>query len=142
MPIVGVLYDAQNLPGRDEAVAARASDILSRKLAVASIAEDSAYPVIRNGDTVLLEAVDDLTPAKLTALEGRIVAVTARSGGESYGYLKRLGQRIETGARIFENIGLNGQAVCISLGSAVHSADNLTLERLWRVHGVLRSGSH
>ncbi|WP_342640473.1 ATP-binding protein [Rhodoligotrophos ferricapiens] len=142
MPIVGVLYDAQNLPGRDEAVAARASDILSRKLAVASIVEDSAYPVIRNGDTVLLEAVDDLTPAKLTALEGRIVAVTARSGGESYGYLKRLGQRIETGARIFENIGLNGQAVCISLGSAVHSADNLTLERLWRVHGVLRSGSH
>lgn len=137
MPIIGILYDAQKPAGRDEAVAVHASDILSRKLAVASIVEDSAYPVVRDGDMVIVEAITDMSAATMNKLEGRIVALTARSGTESFGYLKRLGQEIGEGTRIYENIGLNGQAVCVS-GSPSPAA-GLVLERLWRVHGVLRS---
>lgn len=137
LPVIGVLYDSQNPFAQGEAVAVEASDILSKRLVTAKVAEDSAYPVVRNGDTVLLESVDDLSPTKLAALEGRIVAATARTGGESFGYLKRLGQEFTPGVRIFENIGSNGQAVCISVSSDDARCE-LTLERLWRVHGVIR----
>lgn len=137
MPIIGILYDAQKPDGQDEAVAVPSSDILSRKLAVAHIVEDSAYPVVRDGDMVIVEAITDISAATMNMLEGRIVALTARNGSESFGYLKRLGQELHEGTRIYENIGLNGQAVCISVGPA--KAVGLMLERLWRVHGVLRA---
>lgn len=137
MPIIGILYDAQKPAGQDEAIAVPSSDILSRTLAVAHIVEDSAYPVVRDGDIVIVEAITDMSAATVNKLEGRIVALTARNGSESFGYLKRLGQEIREGTRIYENIGLNGQAVCISVGSA--KAAGLVLERLWRVHGVLRA---
>lgn len=137
MPIIGVLYDLQKPVGQDEAVAVFTSEILSRKLAVAHIVEDSAYPVVRDGDMVIVEAISDLSDATMNKLEGRIVALTARSGSESFGYLKRVGQDIGEGTRIYENIGLNGQAVCASVSPS--STSRLVLERLWRVHGVLRS---
>ncbi|TSD85712.1 S24 family peptidase [Mycobacterium sp. KBS0706] len=140
LPIIGILYDAQDPPGRDEAVAVETTDILSRKLVAAHIVEDSAYPVIRNGDVVLIETSDDLSPAKLAALEGRIVAITARSNGESFGYLKRLGQSISDNIRVFENIGLNGHAIGVSLNPSATRPGIPLLERLWRVHGVLRLG--
>lgn len=122
--------------------AVASSEILSRTLAVAHIVEDSAYPVVRDGDMLIVEAITDLSAAAMHKLEGRIVALTARNGNESFGYLKRLGQEVSPGNRVYENIGLNGQAVCVSTGSG--TAVRLVLERLWRVHGVLRvrSASH
>lgn len=137
MPIIGVLYDSQKPQAQDEAVAVLSSDIFLRKLAVAHIVEDSAYPIVREGDMVLIEAITDVSAATMNKLEGRIVALTARNGSESFGYLKRLGQEIHEGTRIYENIGLNGQAVCISVDPA--TAAGLVLERLWRVHGVVRA---
>ncbi|MCR9137174.1 MAG: AAA family ATPase [Alphaproteobacteria bacterium] len=136
MPVIGILYDAQKPGGQDEAAAVQSSDVLSRTLAVAHIVEDSAYPIVRDGDMVILEAITNHSEAAMNKLEGRIVALTARSGSESFGYLKRLGLEVSPGNRVYENIGLNGQAVCVSTGSA--TASGLVLERLWRVHGVLR----
>lgn len=138
MPIVGVLYDTQTAPGPDEAVAVDATEILSRKLAAAHIVEDSAYPVIQNGDIVLMEEIEVLSRAMVENLAGRIVALTARSGADSFGYLKRLGQDVGEGIRIYENIGLNGQAVCIAERQSAATGDVPWLERLWRVHGFLR----
>ena len=138
MPIIGVLYDSQSTRGPDEAVAVTSSEILDRKLLAARIVEDSAYPVICNGDMVLMEEVEEMSHAAMENLEGLIVAVTARSGGESFGYLKRMGQQIGDGIRIYENIGLNGQAVCIAEGESAATGRLSWLERLWRVHGFLR----
>ena len=138
MPIIGVLYDAQTIPGPDEAVPVDSTEILSRKLAAAHIVEDSAYPVIRNGDTVLMEEIEELSRTTVQSLEGRIVALTARDGSDSYGYLKRLGPNLGDGLRIYENIGLNGQAVCVAERHAAATAATPLLERLWRVHGFLR----
>ena len=138
MPVIGVLYDAQTIPSPDEAVAVKSSEILDRKLVAARIVEDSAYPVICNGDMVLMEEIEEMSQATMENLEGRIVALTARNGGESFGYLKRLGQRIGDGIRIYENIGLNGQAVCVADGESVATGKLPCLERLWRVHGFLR----
>lgn len=136
MPVIGILYDAQKPGGQDEAVAVPSSDILSRTLTIARIVEDSAYPVVRDGDMVILEAITDISAASMSRLEGRIVALTARNGSESFGYLKRLGPEASPGNRVYENIGLNGQAVCVSMGSTPMAG--LVLEQLWRVHGVLR----
>lgn len=138
MPVVGVLYDAQTIPGPDEAVAVNSSNILDRKLVAARIVEDSAYPVICNGDMVLMEEIEEMSQTTMENLEGRIVAVTARNGGESFGYLKRLGQEIADGIRIYENIGLNGQAVCVAEGESACAERLPRLERLWRVHGFFR----
>ena len=137
MPIIGVLYDTQTKPSPDEAASVESSEILSRKLAAARIIEDSAYPVVRNGDIVLMEEIEELSHATIDKLEGRIVALTARSGAESFGYLKRLGQEVGDGIRIYENIGLNGKAVCVAERESVASNNLPRLDRLWRVHGFL-----
>ncbi len=138
MPIIGVLYDDQTAPGPDEAVAVDGSEILSRKLVAAHIVEDSAYPVIRNGDVVLMEEVEEMSHAVVESLEGRIVALTARNGADSFGYLKRLGHEVGDGLRIYENIGLNGKAVCVAERQSAATGEVPWLERLWRVHGFLR----
>ena len=138
MPIIGVLYDVRTIPGPDEAVPVDSTEILSRKLAAAHIVEDSAYPVIRNGDMVLIEEIEELSRTTVQSLEGRIVALTARSGADSFGYLKRLGSNLGDGLRIYENIGLNGQAVCVAERDSAATAATPLLERLWRVHGYLR----
>ena len=138
MPIIGVLYDAQTIPGPDEAVPVDSTEILSRRLASAHIVEDSAYPVIRNGDMVLMEEIEELSRTTVQSLEGQIVALTARSGADSFGYLKRLGPSLGDGLRIYENIGLNGQALCVAERHAAATAATPLLERLWRVHGFLR----
>jgi len=117
MPIVGILYDSQMPSGLGEAVAVSSSKVLSRKLVVAHVSEDSAYPVVRDGDMVMLEEIDDISPATMSTLEGRIVALTLRDGHESFGYLKRLGHENRDGTRIYENIGLNGQTLCIPSSS-------------------------
>ena len=138
MPVIGVLYDAQKTLGSDEAVAVTTSEILNRDLVAARIVEDCAYPVICNGDIVLMEEIKEMSQTVMENLEGRIVALTARTGGESFGYLKRLGQQVADGVRIYENIGLNGQAVCVADGDLAVAGRLPCLERLWRVHGFLR----
>ena len=138
MPIIGVLYDAQGMTGPDEAVSVRSTEILTRKLVAARIVEDSAYPVIRNGDMVLMEEIVEMPHSTMRKLEGRIVAMTARSGGECFGYLKRLGQEVDHGIRIYENIGLNGQALCVAENESAATGRLPRLDRLWRVHGFLR----
>ena len=137
MPIVGVLYDQVRVEGREEAVAVQDFALLGRLRQVARVVDNSAYPIIRNGDVVLIERVEDIA---LDVLEGRIVAALAASAGERFGFLKRMGQEVEPGLRIFENIGLEGRSVCIATKaeSRTSGPESLTLETLWRVHGVLR----
>ncbi len=138
MPIVGVLYDVAPRPGgRDEAIPVDRSDILSRRLQAARVVDDSAHPVIRDGDVVLMERVDGLRREQITLLEGWIVAVAAAGAGGSFGFLKRMGQEVAPGLRIFENIGLNGSSVCIGMSDDTKNAE-LQAGALWRVQGVLR----
>lgn len=138
LPIVGVLYDvAPRSGGRDEATSVDRSDILSRKLFAAHVVDDSAHPIIRDGDMVLMEPVDGLRKEQVVSLEGWIVAVAASGAGDSFGFLKRMGQEIAPGLRIFENIGLNGSSVCIGMGDGTQNAE-LQADALWRVQGVLR----
>ena len=140
MPIVGVLYDAVSRDGQGDAVAIEASPALLRATVAARVIDDSAFPIIRNGDTVLLEEISDLLPGSLSALEGRIVAALGTDSGESFGYLKRLGQEPGPGLRLLENIGLTGSAVCMWTSSdGAASPGHLSLEKLWRVHGILRT---
>lgn len=143
MPIVGILYDRLRSDGRDEAVPVSSSGILSRQLQAARVVDDSAYPVIRDGDMVLMEPLDDLSAEHLEALEGRIVAVVARTTSEGFGFLKRMGPEVAPKVRILENVGLNGNAICVGINAdpRLMPARALDLDRLWRVHGVLRLGS-
>jgi hypothetical protein len=137
MPIVGILYDQVAAEGREEAVLVPDSALLRRLRHAARVVDNSAYPVIRGGDVVLIEGIEGV---ELDTLEGRIVAVLTASAHERFGFLKRMGQEVGRGLRIFENIGLEGRSVCIATSSQVRTVgtDSLTLERLWRVHGVLR----
>jgi SOS-response transcriptional repressor LexA len=142
MPVVGILYDRIEADGREEAVAVPTSTVLERLRYAARVVDSSAHPIIRDGDVVLIEPVEDLAHASFAALEGRIVAALATGAGETFGFLKRMGQEAEPGLRIFENIGLNGTSVCIATYSngKNSNAESLMLEGLWRVHGVLRLG--
>ena len=92
---------------------------------------------------VLMEPLDDLFAEHLEALEGRIVAVVAGTSGEGFGFLKRIGPEVAPKVRILENIGPNGNANCIGINAdpLLMPAQALDLDRLWRVHGVLRLGS-
>lgn len=138
LPIVGVLYDSQKMPGFDEAVEVDGSDILTRKLVAAKIVEDSAYPVIENADTVLLEEVADISPTKLNSLYGKIVAITSSQGSESFGYLKRIGSDLRDGRYIFENVGSNGSTIYVATQQYKGNGNTLLLEKLWQVHGFFR----
>jgi SOS-response transcriptional repressor LexA len=143
MPIVGILYDRVDADGREEAAAVNHSAILDRLRHAARVVDDSAHPIIRDGDVVLIEPVRGLAHADVGALEGRIVAAVATNTGDNFGFLKRVGQEVEPGVRIFENIGLNGSSLLLATSAASKrpGSEMMTLERLWRVHGVLRFAS-
>ena len=138
MPIVGVLYDEAPIPNsRNEAILVDHSAIISRQLLAAHVIDDSAHPVIRDGDIVLMEAVHDLTRDAIGTLEGWIVAVEAAGDSGNFGFLKRMGSEVSPSLRIFESIGLIGNSLCIATGSGPAYAA-LRLQKLWRVQGVLR----
>ena len=82
-----------------------------------------------------------MTTEVLERLEDRIVAVVASSGSDSFGFLKRMGSALQPGVRILEKIGLTGSSVCVKVGAGEETEDSgiLKLDRLWRVHGVIRS---
>jgi hypothetical protein len=138
LPVVGVLYDQESFGGKEEACPIDASKILDRNLVTARVTDDSAYPVIRSGDIVLLEAVKSLSVDEITRLQDRIVVATTAGTTDSFGYLKRLGGEVFTGVRILENVGIKGSALAISMNAEVAASDIPVLEALWRVHGTLR----
>ena len=138
LPIVGVLYDQGSFGGKEEACSIDTCKILDRNLVAARVTDDSAYPVIRNGDIVLLEAVKSLSTDEVTRLEDRIVVVTTGGTTDSFAYLKRLGGEVSPGVRILENVGMKGRALAISTNTEVAADDIPVLQALWRVHGTLK----
>ena len=82
LPVIGVLYDQGSFSGKEEAIAIEGSRLLERDLVAARVTDDSAYPVIRSGDLVLMEAVANLGADELGRLEDRIVVAVTGSGTE------------------------------------------------------------
>jgi hypothetical protein len=138
LPVVGVLYDQESFAGKEEACTIDASKILDRNLVTARVTDDSAYPVIRSGDIVLLEALRNLSADEIGRLEDRIVVATTGGTTDNFAYLKRLGGEVSPGVRILENVGIKGSAVAISEGTESGSGGIPVLQALWRVHGTLR----
>jgi hypothetical protein len=138
MPIVGVLYDQERFGGKEEACPVDGCKLLHRNLLAAQVVDDSAYPIIGNGDRVLLEAIKNPTPEEIARLEDRIVVAVAAQAGDSFAYLKRLGGEIYPGVRILENVGLKGSALAITVKAESAAGELHTLQTVWRVHGALR----
>ena len=138
LPVIGVLYDQERFAGKEEAIAIQGSRLLERYLVAARVMDDSAYPVIRSGDLVLMEAVANLDADEIGRLEDRIVVAATGSGSESYAYLKRLGGQAATGIRILENVGWKGSALTVATGEDAVLSGIPPLQMLWRVHGTLR----
>lgn len=139
LPIVGVLYDDVPRAGNGEAYLVDNCSVLSKRLVAARIIEDSGYPVIRSGDLALLEEIGKPENAALDGMKGDMVAFVASRHGEQFAYLKRVGAVIHDGLRIFENVGTFGDALAVDCAaSSVDSAERLTLQCMWRVHGVIR----
>ena len=139
LPVVAIVYDEGSFAGRDEVVEVPGSALLQRSLVAARVADDSAYPVIRGGDMVLMERVVSLDPAEIARLEDSMVVATAGTGSEVFAYLKRLGGHAAPGVRILENIGLKGSALSVAISDGGVSLGVAPLQMLWRVHGTIRS---
>ncbi len=139
LPVVGVVYEEKSFPGRDEVVEVGVRDLFERPLVAARVADDSAFPIIRAGDLVLMEPVHSLDEAEVTGLEDSLVVATAGIGGETYAYLKRLGGNAAPGVRILENVGLKGRALSVAISDEGLSIHGTPLQKLWRVHGTIRS---
>lgn len=140
LPIIGVLYDKLGRCGDDEGSPVSTCRLLERNLLVARIIDDSAYPVVRNGDFVLLENISALNLRGLKGMYGEMVAILASQHGESYAYLKRVGDVIGDALMIFNNIGSTGNAlpILVSEPTAIVTSELLKLEKIWQVHGVIR----
>ena len=69
LSVIGVLYDQERFAGKEEAIAIQGSRLLERHLVAARVMDDSAYPVIRSGDLVLMEAVANLDADEIGRLE-------------------------------------------------------------------------
>ena len=139
LPVVGVVYDDRSFDGRDEVVEVQGSELLERRLVAARVADDSAFPIIRAGDLVLMERVASLDTAEVARLDDSLVVAAAGTGTEVFAYLKRLGGHAAPGVRILENIGLKGRAVSVAIGHEGVASGVAPLQMLWRVHGTIRS---
>ena len=138
LPVIGVLYDQERFAGKEEAIPIQGSRLLERHLVAARVMDDSAYPVIRSGDLVLMEAVANLEAEEIERLEDRIVVALTGNGSESFAYLKRLGEQKATGFRILENVGWKGSALVVATSEGAAFSGIPPLQMLWRVHGTLR----
>ena len=138
LPVIGVLYDQEHFAGKEEAIAIQGSRLLDRHLVAARVMDDSAYPVIRSGDLVLMEAVANLESDEVERLEDRIVVALTGDDSETFAYLKRLGRQTVTGIRILENVGWKGSALTVATREDTASSGIPPLQKLWRVHGTLR----
>ncbi len=138
--IIGVLFDDIKTPGiKEEAVPAQGSQTLSHVTAAAQVIGDSAFPVARDGDHVLVGPVDQ--PDNLI---GRIVAVITRDGPDSpdfHAFLKRLGKAMpgQSNVHYLENVGQIGEGEYIQVPSRGQKPlpSIPVVERLWKVHGVV-----
>ena len=138
LPIVGVLYEQLRFSGKEEAESIDASPLLGRDLVAANVTDDSAYPIIRSGDVVLMEGIKSLGADVIGELEDRIVVAVTEDGSESFAYLKRLGGHFGPGLRFLENVGLKGNALAVATSADAISSSIPPLYGLWRVHGTLR----
>ena len=138
LPVIGVLYEQERFAGNEEAIPVQGAKLLERALVAARVMDDSAYPVIRSGDLVLMEAIANLDSDEIDRLEDRIVVALAGNGGDSFSYLKRLGGQTTTGIRILENVGWKGSALAVATGEGAAASGILPLQMLWRVHGTFR----
>lgn len=144
LPIVGVLYESVPRAGANEARSVGSCSILDKPLVAARIIEDSGYPVVRNGDLVLLEWMQQIpTDAELDRMKGDMVAFVASQRGEQFAYLKHIGSSIHgSSLRIFENVGTFGDSLAVScLEAEDNSVDCLKMHSMWRVHAVIRATS-
>lgn len=141
LPIVGILYDNVSQDGANEARSVDSCSVLNRPLLAARIIEDSGYPVVRNGDLVLLEQAEIPTETVLDRMKGDMVAFVASQRGEQFAYLKRIGSSIQgSGLRIFENVGTFGDSLAVSCFEGEGGlVDCLEMRSMWRVHGVIRN---
>ena len=137
--VVGVVYEEGSFAGREEVVEVEGTELFERPLVAARVADDSAFPIIRAGDLVLMEPVASLDAAELARLEDSLVVATAGTGSEVFAYVKRLGGNVAPGVRILENVGLKGSAVSVAINDEGLSAHVAPLQMLWRVHGTIRS---
>ena len=138
LPVVGVVYEERSFAGRDEVIQVDGSELFTRALVAAKVADDSAFPVIRDGDLVLMEPIERGDADALTRLEDSLVVATAGTGTEVFAYLKRLGGMAARGVRILENAGLKGSAVSVAVDDEGLSSGAMPLKMLWRVHGTIR----
>jgi SOS-response transcriptional repressor LexA len=139
LPIIGVFYEEERFDGKEEACAVATCKLLDRNLVAVRVSEDSAYPVIRNGDIALLEAVENLDDNEIAHLEDGIVVAVMGSEGDSFAYLKRLGSEVSPGIRIFENVGMKGNALAVATNAQASAPNIQKLQKLWRVHGTFRT---
>ena len=70
LPVIGVLYEQEGFTGNDEAIPLHGAKLLERELVAARVMDDSAYPIIRSGDFVLMEAVANLDVDEIDRLRG------------------------------------------------------------------------
>ena len=138
LPVIGVLYEQERFTGSEEAIPLQGAKLLKRELVAARVMDDSAYPVIRCGDLVLMEVVANLDADEIDRLEDRIVVALTGNGGDSFSYLKRLGGQTTTGVRILENVGWKGSALTVAKDERAAASGIPPLQMLWRVHGTLR----
>lgn len=140
LPIVGVFYGSATRNGDQEARCIDSCSVLDKQFLGARIIDDSGYPVVRNGDLVLLEPVQMSAECSLDLMKGDVVALVAAQHGEQFAYLKRVGSSIQgTGLRIFENVGTFGDSLAVSCSEGSDNAIGcLQLQSMWRVHGVIR----
>ncbi len=138
LPVVGVLYDQESFVGVEEVIQVKGSKLLKRNLVAARVRDDSAFPVIRSGDFVLMEAIDSLNASEIERLEDRMVVAIVGEGSERFAYLKRLGGLAAPGVHILENIGVKGHALSAATSQDAVSSGTPPLQMLWRVHGTLR----
>ncbi len=143
LPIVGVLYESVSGFAAGEAYPIDQCSVLSKPLVAARIVDDSGYPVIRSGDLVLMEEMQIPTETEFDRMRKEMLAFVASQQGENYAYLKRIGSSF-SGIRIFENVGTFGDSIAVACSTARtdESAGNmLKMQKMWCIHGVIRSTS-
>ncbi|MDE0365626.1 MAG: hypothetical protein OXP09_08625 [Gammaproteobacteria bacterium] len=136
--MIGVVYEELSFPGREEVVEVESSELLERALVAATVADDSAFPIIRAEDLVLMEPVANLDMAAVEHLEDSLVVAEVGTESEVFAYLKRLGGYAGPGIRILENIGLKGSALSVAISDEGLSTDVAAIRKLFRVHGTIR----
>jgi hypothetical protein len=142
--ITGVVFDAaiRDRSSSGEVVPLETSSVLSQVKAVAKVVGDSAFPVVRDGQHVLVG--DPVDFESVSSLIGRIVAVVAEGdtgASERHGFLKRLGKPMPgmKGIYYLENVGQAGEGEYVQFpGRGVERVAAIpAVVKCWKVLGVV-----